>query len=135
MSDVIALHSPLFLLAGGLLLAAVAYVAWRRHMVRGAERDVFRTFGTDAKSALKRFALPPVDLSKPIASDAHWRAIRAHAGDAAYHLAVDSVHGRYRFVSNPMLLSNTLQETMARYGLPFREAMLRVAEDDGLGHR
>jgi tyrosine-protein phosphatase YwqE len=106
-------------------------------MLRSAERDVFRTFGADAKSALRRFALlsTPVDLTKPIASDTHWRAIRAHAADAAYHLAVDSVRGRYQFVSNPMLLSNTLQETMARYGLPFREAMLRVAEDDGLGHR
>jgi hypothetical protein len=135
MLDVIVRLPSLLLLVGGLLLAAVAYVAWRRQVARGTERDVFRALGTDAKSALRRFALPPVDLSKPIAGDAHWRAIRAHARDAAYQLAVDSVRNRYRFVGNPMLLSNTLQETMTRYGLPFREAMLRVAEDDGLGHR
>src|SRR5215208_4465901 len=60
MLEVIAMPPPMFLLAGGLQLAALAYVAWRRRgSARDAEQDVFRAFGTDAKSALRRYALPP----------------------------------------------------------------------------
>ena len=58
--------------------------------------------------------------------------MRAHASDTAYRRAVETLRLRYQIVSNPMLLSNTLNETMRRGGLSFREAVLRVAEDDGL---
>jgi hypothetical protein len=116
-----------------LLLAAVICVVWRRRLGgSSADQDVFRALGIDAESALKRVAPPPVDLSRPITGDAHWRAIRAHVSDAAYQRAVETVRKRYQIVGNPMLLPNTLRETMARSGLTFREAMLRVAKDDGL---
>ncbi|MBX6374667.1 MAG: hypothetical protein IRZ13_10595 [Acetobacteraceae bacterium] len=126
--------SPFLLLAAaGVLLAAAAYLLWRgRRPGRDADRDAFRVLGIDASSALERAAPLPVELSRPIAGDAHWRAIRAHAGDAAYQRAVETVRLRYQVVGNPMLLSNTLRETMARSGLSFREAMIRVAENDGL---
>jgi hypothetical protein len=134
MLGVTAMSSLILLIAGGmLLLAAVIYGVWRRRSGgSGADRDVFRALGTDAKSVLKRVAPPPVDLSRPIAGDVHWRAIRAHVSDAAYQRAVETVRNRYQIVGNPMPLPNTLRETMARAGLTFREAMLRVAENDGL---
>lgn len=133
MPEVGAILGPMLLITGGLLLAGVSFAIWRRRGRRSnVGQDVFGVLGTDAESALKRVAPPPVDLSKPIAGDAAWRAIRAHASDAAYRRAVETVRSRYQLVGNPMLLSNTLRETMARSGLTFREAMLRVAEDDGL---
>ena len=56
--------------------------------------------------------------------------------DRRYQLAVDKVQNSYKLVLNPMLLSNTLRETMSRKGLTFREAIIQVADDDGLhGHR
>ena len=62
--------------------------------------------------------------------------MRSYANDAAYRRAVETLRLRYQVVSNPMLLSNTLREKMGRAGLSFREAVIRVAEDDGLhGHR
>lgn len=77
-----------------------------------------------------------MDLAQPIAGDAAWAAIRRHASDHAYRHAVETVRNRYRIVGNPMLLPNTLREAMARRGLTLREAMIRIAEDDGLhGHR
>lgn len=133
MPDANALLPLLFLIACGLLMAAALYLLRRRRSGEsGAGQDVFRVLGVDARSALERVAPPPVDLTKPIIGEAHWRAIRAHASDAAYQRAVETVRLRYQLVGNPMLLSSTLRETMARSGLSFREAMLRVAEDDGL---
>lgn len=87
---------PIFLVVGGLVLAAVAFLVWR--MQRSNKRqdvDVFRALGTDPKAAMARLAPPPVDLSKPITGDAAWGAIRAHAGDAAYRRAVETVRVRY----------------------------------------
>jgi hypothetical protein len=85
---------------------------------------------------MARVAPPPVDLAKPIAGEAAWRALRAHATDTAYLRAVETLRLRYQVVGDPMLLPNTLRTTMQRAGLSFREAVLRVAEDDGLhGHR
>jgi hypothetical protein len=115
----------------------VAILVWlRQRRPHDTAGDLFAALGTDAKSAKARVAAPPVDLSKPIAGDAAWQAIYAHAQDAAYRRAVETLRLRYQVVGNPMLLSNTLKATMQRAGLTFREAVLRVAEDDGLhGHR
>jgi hypothetical protein len=115
-------------------MAGLVWLLQRRG--RSAEGDLFRALGTDQQAALARVAAPPVDLSRPIAGEAAWARIRAHAADAAYQRAVETLRLRYQVVGNPMLLSNTLTATMQRAGLSFREAVLRVAEDDGLhGHR
>lgn len=128
---------PIALVAAGLGFAAIALLIWRlRQRGVSSEGDLFRALGTDRKAALARVAQPPVDLSTPILGDAAWGALRAHASDAAYLRAVETLRLRYQMVSNPMLLSNTLRQTMQRAGFTFREAVLRVAEDDGLhGHR
>lgn len=88
--------------------------------------------GIDRAAALARLRPPPVDLSQPIAGTRAWRAIAAHAPDPAYRRAVETVRLRYRIIGDPMLLPRTLEETMRRAGLTFREAMIRVALDDGL---
>ena len=93
--------------------------------------DAFVMLDTKPAEALARIAPPPLDLSRPIATEADWRAIRAHARDAPYRAAVDQVRGRYRF-ANPMLLSNTLRTTMEKSGITFREAIIAIARDDGL---
>jgi hypothetical protein len=54
-----------------------------------------------------------------------------YPNDHAYQEAAKTVRNRYRFVGNPMLLSNTLRTTMSQYGLDFRDAMLCVEKDDG----
>jgi hypothetical protein len=128
---------PVLLIAGSVLLAVVALVVWLMKRRKPAPQgDLFRALGTNPRAAMARVAPSPVDLAKPITGDAAWAAIRSHARDAAYRRAVETLRLRYQVVSNPMLLSNTLQETMRRAGLNFREAVLRVAEDDGLhGHR
>lgn len=130
-----------YFLGGGLLLAALALFVRRRSRSSGGEaEEVFRLLGTDAKTAMARAvappaAPPPVDLSKPITGEAAWKAVRAYASDAAYQRAMETVRLRYQLVGNQMLLPNTLREAMGRSGLNFREAMLRVAEDDGVGRR
>lgn len=95
--------------------------------------DVLVLLGTSRAAALSRVAPPPVDLSRPIADEAAWRRIRRHASDAAYRRAVETVRLRYRMVADAMLLPRTIQDVMARAGLTFREAVIRVARDDGLG--
>jgi hypothetical protein len=119
----------------GVALRAAALVVLKhaRHGTR-QEASAFDVLGTDASSAAQRIAAPPVDLSWPLNSEAQWRTIRAHADDRAYRAAVETVRLRYRIVSNPMLLPNTIRETMTRHSLTFREAMICVAEDDGLRH-
>jgi hypothetical protein len=128
---------PVFLIAGGFLFAAIAFGVWRmQRRNRARHSDLFHALGTTPSAAKARVASPPVDLSQPIAGKVAWAAIRRHAGDVAYRRAVETLRLRYQVVTNPMLLSNTLHETMRRGGLTFREAVLRVAEDDGLhGHR
>lgn len=93
--------------------------------------DAFSLLGTKAADALARVAPPPVDLARPITTEAQWRAIRAHVQDARYRDAVDRVRARYRF-ADPMLLPNALRTTIDKSGLSFREAMIEVAEDDAL---
>ena len=110
MPDVSVMDLLLLLLVGGLLSVAVIWAVWRR------SGGVART---------------PVDLTKPITS-AGWQAIRRHASDPVYRKAVEIVHNDYRFVPNPMLLSNTLRRTMSQFNLTFRETMLRVAKDHGI---
>src|SRR5437763_707889 len=66
----------LLLLAGGLLLATMIWVVWRR------SGGVART---------------PIDLCKPI-TDADWDKIRKYNGDPAYREAVGIVRNAYRFV-------------------------------------
>ncbi len=131
------MSDPFLILAAGLVIAAIAGLVWHLQRRGGsAEPDVFRALGTDKQAALARVAPPPIDLSRPIAGDAAWARMRAHAADPAYQRAVETLRLRYQVVGNPMLLSNTLTATMQRAGLSFREAVLRVAEDDGLhGHR
>jgi hypothetical protein len=134
MPDITNLPYTMFLVAGGVLMAAAIYLIWRRRSRgHGAHQDAFQALGIDPRAVRNRVAPPPVDLSQPITSEGQWRAIRAHASDAAYQRAVETVRARYQLASNSMLLSNTLRETAARRGLTFREAMLRVAENDGLG--
>jgi hypothetical protein len=129
--DVIQAVHPAVFAAGALALVLLAFAIWRSGR-RRAPKDVFSLLGTDPKEARRRLAAAPVDLSKPIKGEADWRAIRGHARDPAYRRAVETVRNRYAVVSNPMLLPNTLRTTMDQWGLSFREAMLRVAEDDGL---
>jgi hypothetical protein len=131
MSGTIGSVHPGVLALGALGCVLLAFALWRSGR-RKARQDVFSLLGTDQQQARKRLAPAPVNLWKPIESAADWKAIRSHAGDAAYQRAVETVRNRYAVVSNPMLLSNTLRTTMERWGLSFREAMLRVAEDDGL---
>jgi predicted permease len=133
MLDLTKLTPPTVLLAGAALLVVLALVLWRSgSRKRAADQDVFKLLGTSAKAARQRVAPSPVDLSQPIRGDADWQAIRTHARDAAYRQAVETVRNRYQIVTNPMLLSNTLKTTMNRWGLSFRDAVIRVAENDDL---
>lgn len=127
----------LYLAATGGVLAVAAFILWRRRAGgrRDEAQDAFRTLGMDPAAVARRVAPPPVDLTRPITGEAAWRAIRAYASDAAYRRAVETVRLRYQVVGNQMLLPNTLREVMERGGRDFREAMLRVAEDDGVGRR
>jgi hypothetical protein len=129
--DAVAAAHPAVFALGAFAAVLLAFAVWRSGR-RKARQDVFSLLGTDPKAARKRTASAPVDLSKPIKGETDWRAIRGHARDAAYQRAVETVRNRYAVVSNPMLLPNTLRTTMDRWGLSFRDAMLRVAEDDGL---
>lgn len=96
----------------------------------------FKILDDDAQSIIDRATPPPVDLSKPISGELSWNAIFLYAQDHRYQRAANTVRLRYQLVANPMLLPNTLREVMQRSDLGFREAMLRVAEDDGIGpHR
>lgn len=126
----------LVLASAGATLALITFAVWRRRQrgIGDSKADSFNALGIDAGKAAQRVAAPPVDLSRPIVGDAAWEAIRAHAADAAYRRAVETVRLRYQLVGNQMLLPNTIKEVMGRAGLSFREAMLRIAEDDGLGH-
>ncbi len=127
-----------YLAGAGAALALVILVILkgRRRQASDGTANAFKALGIDARTIAQRGASPPVDLSRPISGDAAWKAIRAHASDAAYRRAVETVRLRYQIVSNPMLLPNTLREVMQRSGMTFREAMLRVAESDGVGgHR
>jgi hypothetical protein len=112
--------------AAAVALAAIALYLLRR---KKPAEDVFSLLG---KSPPAVTDAAPVDLSVPIAGDASWRKIRGHAKDAAYRHAVETVRNRYAVVGDPMLLSRTLRTTMDRWGLGFRDAMIRVAETDGL---
>ncbi|MGK7871454.1 hypothetical protein [Falsiroseomonas sp. E2-1-a20] len=133
MLDSTRLTHPTVLLAGTALLVVFALVLWRAgSRRRAADQDVFKLLGTSAKAPRQRVATSPVDLSRALRGDADWRAIRTHARDAAYLRAVETVRNRYQIVNDPMLLSNTLRTTMERWGLSFRDAVIRVAEDDGL---
>jgi hypothetical protein len=125
---------PILILAG-LSLGVGAVALWRLHARSGRDHqgeNVFELLGMHPKEALARAAPPPVDLSRPISGDDHWRAIRNHARDARYRSAVETVRARYTLLSNPMLLSNTIRTTMSRFGMSFHEAMIEVAKDDGL---
>lgn len=113
---------------------------WQRgRRSRGDSEDAFSVLGIDAKTALARSAPtparhpPPVDLSKPIRGEAAWKAVRAYAKDTAYQRPAETVRLRYQLVGNQMLLPNALREIMGRSGVDFREAMIRMAEDDGIG--
>ena len=124
--------SAIVLLAAGVVLGVAAIALWFWSRRARAEPDAFSALGTSAEAVRTRSKPPPVDLSQPIKTPQQWSAMRAHASDTAYRRAVETLRLRYQIVSNPMLLSNTLSETMRRGGLSFREAVLRVAEDDGL---
>lgn len=127
----------LYLAGAGGVLAVAAFILWRRRAAgrQDEAQDAFRTLGMDPAAVARRVAPPPVDLPRPITGEAAWRAIRAYASDSAYRRAVETVRLRYQLVGNQMLLPNTLREVMERGGRDFREAMLRVAEDDGVGRR
>ena len=126
---------PLVLLASAGALALVALMVWLWTRRQRAGDDVFSIIGTSQEAAKARIKAPPVDLTQPIASTAQWRAMQSHADDAAYRRAVETLRLRYQLVNNPMLLPNTLRETMSHAGHSFREAVIRVAEDDGLRSR
>ena len=125
------------LILAGLACGALALLVRRQsRRSEAARQEMLRTLGLapeeePAAAPDGRVEFPPVDLSRPIAGEAAWRAIRNHAGDGPYLAAVETVRSRYQLVGNPMLLPNTLREVMGRSGLGFREAMLRVAKDDG----
>jgi hypothetical protein len=100
---------------------------------RRRRRDnVFSLLGSDPPAAKSRASFLPVDLTRPIQGEAAWRGVAAASSDAAYRRAVETARNRYAVVSNPMLLPNTLRTAMERRELDFREAMIRVAEDDDL---
>jgi hypothetical protein len=124
---------PILILAG-LSLAMGAVALWRLRTRAGRDQgeNVFELLGTQPRTALARAAPPPIDLSRPIDGAEQWQAIRNHARDAQYRSAVETVRVRYTLVSNPMLLSNTIRTTMSQFGMSFREAMIKVAKDDGL---
>lgn len=133
----------LYFVGGGLLLAVLVFIVWRRgrSSPRGGSEDAFSVLGIDAKTALSRSAPtpvgrpPPVDLSKPITGEVAWKAVRAYAKDTAFQRATETVRLRYQLVGNQMLLPNSLREIMERSSVDFREAMIRMAEDDGIGGR
>lgn len=126
-----------YLLGAGLILGLLALGVWlrRRRPAVPAAEDAFSLLGIEPAAAAPRPAAPPVDLTRPITGEGAWKAMRAHASDAAYGRAIETLRLRYQLVGNQMLLPNTLGEVMARSGCTFREAVLRVAEDDGFGRR
>lgn len=121
----------------GLLLGLVVLVTSIRRRRRAAARgeDAFGVLGIDSATVAQRAAPPPVDLARPITGETAWKAMRTHAKDVAYRQAVETLRLRYQLVGNQMLLPNTLREVMARSGVSFREAVIRVAKDDGIGGR
>jgi hypothetical protein len=126
-----------YFVGGGFLFGLLAFlvVRRRRRQSSSAGDHAFTLLGIGPKSVTTRAAPPPVDVSKPITGEAAWKPVRAHAKDTAYQRAVETVRLRYQLIGNQMLLPNTLQGAMGRSGLGFHEAMLRVAEGDGLGGR
>jgi len=121
--------TPVFFGLAAIVLAGIAVFLLRR---KKRPDDVFALLGVDPKAAARRARSAPVDLTKPIQGDAAWRAIRAASRDAAYQRAVETVRNRYQIVADPMLLPNTLRTTMEKRSMDFREAMIQVAENDGL---
>lgn len=99
----------------------------------GARRppDALAVLGLKAEEALARIAPPPIDLTRPITTEADWQVLRDHARDPAYRAALDQLRARYRF-SAPMLLPNTLRTAMEARGIGFREAVIAAARDDTL---
>jgi hypothetical protein len=119
-------------LAIGCALAALVLWRWGR---RRRTPDALDLLGLDPKTAARRLRPTPVDLGRPISTSTDWSRVEAVARDTRYRRAVETVRARYRLVANPMLLPNTLRTTMERHDLDFRDAMIRVAEDDGLFER
>ena len=138
MMDVIGAVHPVLLAAVALAFLALALALWWSGDGRRAP-DAFTLLGLDPRSGPRsgprRPRATPVDLGRPISDEAAWSRIMAVSRDAQYRRAVETVRARYRVVANPMLLPNALQATMERWDLGFREAMIRVAEDDGLFER
>ena len=125
-------NAVLLILAGLACAALALLVRQQSRRSEAARREMLRTLGlAPEEESATRVEFPPVDLSRPIAGEAAWRAIRNHAGDGPYLAAVETVRSRYQMAGNPMLLPDALREVMGRSGLGFREAMLRVAKDDG----
>ena len=131
MMEVLGAVHPGLLAGGALLFLALALaLGWSGRRRRAP--DAFTLLGLDPRTGARRPRPTPVDLNRPISDEAAWSRIQAVSRDAQYRRAVEAVRARYRIVANPMLLPNTLQSTMERWDLEFRDAMIRVAEDDGL---
>ena len=123
---------PMLLIVMGLVAAAAAaalFVVDRRR--RRAAPGALAVLGLTRDQALAQLAPAPLDLTKPIATEADWQALRDHAPDAAYRAALDQLRQRYRFTA-PMLLPNTLRAAMEHRNCSFRDAVMDAAKDDAL---
>lgn len=128
MPDLLTATNPIVLAVTAVALAGLALVLLLRR--RGEDEDAGEVLALLGNGAGIRPA--PVDLGAPIEGVFAWRRIRSHARDAEYRRAVETVRNRYAVVSDPMLLPRTLRTTMDRWDIGFRDAMIRVAETDGL---
>lgn len=125
---------PILLIVIGLVAAVAAaalFVADRQRRRRRAAPDALALLGVTRDQALAHLASAPLDLTKPIATEAHWQALHDHAADQAYRAALEQLRQRYRFAA-PMLLPNTLRTAMEKWNCGFRDAVIEAAKDDAL---
>lgn len=133
-------HEPVNVLLGGtagmlVLVGAVSYRLGRgRRGARLLEATIAATQRGQARSA--RAPIPaaprtqrPIDLSRPIGA-AEWGVLGRLRMDARYQRDLGIVRSRYQIVGNPMLLPNTIRETMDSFRVDLAEAISLIAQDE-----
>lgn len=119
--------------AMGIIVVAVAVAAALLYTpgapARVASAGNVETFLAQLKRRPDAAPPPPtLDLSQPIRDEA-WMALLKLHRDEPFIRAHRELRARYRFVGNPMLLANSIEERMQTHKLSLREAIIRLAED------